>query len=147
MQAGSMPAMIPSMRLVMLLLCLVPIPTMAQSTVYAVHDTPEPMKTLRLSLSKLGIRVVLEDQKLFSQHMSSMRPQAILMYIHDEFDPAVERFLISYTEQGGRLIVLHHGMASGKMRSARWPGFLGVQILPRDHPDLRGRYFGATFSW
>jgi hypothetical protein len=68
------------------------------------------------------------------------------MYIHDEFDPDIERSLIEWTERGGRLVVLHHGMASAKMRSSLWPGFLGVQILPRDHPVHPWKVYRGTFQ-
>lgn len=133
------------MLLAALFLILLVTPATAQTKVYAVHDTPEPMEALRGSLARLGIQVILEDQKSFARHMASLHPSAVFMYIHNEFDPAVEDFLISYAERGGRLIVLHHGMASGKMRSKRWPEFLGVRILPRDDPRfpwkvLRGNY-------
>jgi hypothetical protein len=131
-------------RLVLLTLALLA-PGAAQASLYAVHDTPEPMEALKSSLSRLGLAVSVEDQAAFRSHMRSINARAIFMYIHNEFDPEVENFLISYAEAGGRLIVLHHGMASGKMRSARWPEFLGVRILPRDHPEhpwkvLRGNY-------
>ena len=68
------------------------------------------------------------------------------MYIHNAFDPKVETALIQWTERGGRLIVLHHGMASGKMKSRLWPKFMGVEIRRRDDPHHPWKVFRGTFE-
>ncbi len=117
-----------------------------ETQVYGVHDTPEPMQALERVLEERGFTVSMEDQPTFRKHMDSILPRAVVMYVHDEFDPAIEDFLISYAENGGRLIVLHHGMASGKMRSKKWPAFLGVRILPRDHREYPWKVLRGNFQ-
>lgn len=108
---------------------------MTAQSVYIVQDTPGPAKALAQKLDAAGYKTSVEDQPTFASHMHSLGPpKAIFMYVHNTFDPKIEDFLISYAENGGRLIVVHHGMASAKMKNQKWPGFLGVRILPKDAP-------------
>ena len=60
---------------------------------------------------------------------------AIVVYIHEPILEPVEKALIDYAEQGGRLLVVHHALASAKMENPRWLEFLGIKILPRSNPD------------
>jgi len=55
---------------------------------------------------------------------------AVVVYIHLPILEAVEKSLIDYAEQGGRLLVVHHALASAKMKNPRWLEFLGVKIVP-----------------
>lgn len=60
---------------------------------------------------------------------------AVVVYILAPILPAVEQALINYAEQGERLLVVHHSLASAKMQNPRWLDFLGVRILPATSPD------------
>ena len=60
---------------------------------------------------------------------------AIVVYIHEPIVETVEKALIDYAEQGGRLLVVHHAIASAKMQNPRWLEFLGVKIVPKSAPD------------
>lgn len=57
---------------------------------------------------------------------------AVLVYIHLKLDPRVEQALVRYTEAGGRLVVLHHSISSGKRTNELWFPFLGVKLPPGD---------------
>lgn len=113
--------------------------------VYIVHDDAPPMEALAAGFRRHGLDVRLEDQKTYLAAAENRPARAILMYVHGAFDPAAERRLIDYAERGGRLIVVHHGAASGKTASAQWLPFLGLKILPRNAPEhgwnvLRGEF-------
>src|SRR4029077_14960833 len=41
---------------------------------------------------------------------------AVIVYIHKDLKPAAEKAFIEYTEAGGKLIVLHHSISSGKRK-------------------------------
>ena len=125
---------------------LVPFVCIAADPLYILHDTPAPMQTLARGLRERGFDVRLEEQSAFKRHTEKLQAGAVFMYIHNSFDPDVESLLIRWTERGGRLIVLHHGMASGKMKSEQWPKFMGVRIQPRDHPDHPWKVFRGTFQ-
>ncbi len=63
--------------------------------------------------------------------------EAVIVYIHRDLSEAVEEALILYTEQGGRLVPLHHSISSGKARNRHWFGFLGVN-LPKGPVEAGG---------
>jgi hypothetical protein len=57
---------------------------------------------------------------------------AVIMYVHGVMGPQLEQALIRYALQGGRLVILHHGLASGKIRNPAWMEFTGMHIEPPD---------------
>jgi hypothetical protein len=118
----------------------------AAGPVYLVHDTPAPMERLSGLLQKRGYDARAETQATFRAHMERLKTRTIFMYVHDSFDEVIESFLVRWTEAGGRLIVLHHGMASARMKNKLWPEFLGVRILARDHPVHPWKVFRGTFQ-
>ena len=59
----------------------------------------------------------------------------VIMYVHKTLDEKVEESLINYAVGGGRLIVLHHGIASAKMKNKKWLTFLGVKLYSRNHAE------------
>jgi hypothetical protein len=69
---------------------------------------------------------------------------AVFMYIHGPFDAAAEKVLIEYVTGGGRLVVLHHGIASARVRNPDWLRMAGVAISPRDDPKHPWRVIGQT---
>lgn len=107
----------------------------AEPPVWVVHDEPAPMEELARVLRSGGHSVLVEEQSMFAAHGGEWNPKAVFFYVHGNTDPALESFLIRYAENGGRLIILHHGIASAKIRSKRWLPFAGIRILPRDHPS------------
>ena len=121
------------------------VPLAAAPRIYLLHDEPGPMEQLAAYLEENGHATAVEDQAEFRKHLSTTSAEAIFMYVHGDLAPDITGYLIRYAETGGRLIILHHGMASGKIRNPRWLGFLGVSILPKDAKEnawavLRGDY-------
>lgn len=57
---------------------------------------------------------------------------AVIVYIHKALDPAPERAFIKYAQEGGKLIVLHHSISSGKRTNDLWLSFLGVSLPTGD---------------
>ncbi len=57
---------------------------------------------------------------------------AVIVYIHRNLDAAAERAFIDYTTGGGRLVVLHHSISSGKRKNKDWFPFLGVDLPAGD---------------
>ena len=62
---------------------------------------------------------------------------AVLVYIHRGLDEKAEKAFIEYTQAGGKLIVLHHSISSGKRKNKDWFKFLGV-TLPEADVDAGG---------
>jgi len=62
---------------------------------------------------------------------------AVIVYIHGNLGARTEQALIDHTRAGGKLIVLHHSISSGKRKNAQWFKFLGV-ALPEGDVDQGG---------
>jgi hypothetical protein len=106
----------------------------AQGDVYLVHDDPAPMRTLAAFLAAQGQRAVVEDEAEFRAHREAAAPKAVVVYVHKPLHPELEEWLIRYAEGGGRLVVLHHGIASAKTENRRWLPFLGIRISKDEEP-------------
>ncbi len=82
------------------------------------------------------------DQKHLPDNLD--RYAFIFMYIHKTLENDVEDRLIAYANDGGRLIVLHHGVASAKMQNLLWLGFLGVELFSGDDPQYPWKVLADT---
>ena len=60
------------------------------------------------------------------------RYAALIVYIHRDIGPAAEKVFLDYARRGGKLILLHHSISSGKRRNREWLPFLGVSLPPGD---------------
>ncbi len=116
----------------------------AAPAVLIVHDEEEPAKELAAGLERHGYKPVVEHAKVFRQRKDAISARAVFMYVHGVLDPVEEEQFIRYAEGGGRLIVLHHGIASAKVKNKRWLPFLGIAILPRNHPEHPWRVLNGT---
>jgi hypothetical protein len=65
--------------------------------------------------------------------------EAVFMYIHGPMQPATERALVGYAQGGGRLVLLHHAVASARLKNPEFLRLVGVHIPPRDDPKLPWR--------
>jgi hypothetical protein len=54
--------------------------------------------------------------------------QAVIVYIHGDIREQAERAFISYTKGGGKLVLLHHSISSGKRRNRYWIPFVAVNL-------------------
>jgi hypothetical protein len=73
---------------------------------------------------------------------------AVVVYIHRDLAAAAERAFIEYAEGGGRLVLLHHSISSGKRRNRDWFTFLGVDLPPGDPAQGGYKWIeGVTADW
>ncbi len=54
--------------------------------------------------------------------------QAVVVYIHKDLNAGSEEAFIQYAKNGGKLIVLHHSISSGKRKNKDWFSFLGLEL-------------------
>ena len=102
-----------------------------KSSVLIVQDEMPSVKVLAAFLQeKGGLSVTVVDQKAFPKDLSPYG--AIIGYIHKELAEPVETAIISFTEQGGRYIALHHSISSGKAKNKYYFDFLGIRL---DRPE------------
>jgi hypothetical protein len=90
----------------------------------AMHFLAEKLK----SEENLATLVVAQDN--LPAELKSFR--AVVVYIHGELKPPTEESLIRYTRAGGRLVLLHHSISSGKRKNRDWFPFLGIDLPTGD---------------
>ena len=108
-----------------------------------VADEQDPMHALAEFLEDEGdfdTRCV--DQADLAKNLSSNK--AVFMYIHGRMTSRTEKILIDYALKGGRLIILHHGIASARVNNPDWLKLTGIHITPRNHPEHPWRVVGNT---
>jgi Trehalose utilisation len=54
--------------------------------------------------------------------------EAVVVYIHGALAEPAEDAFINYTKAGGKLVLLHHSISSGKRKNHHWFSFLGVAL-------------------
>lgn len=71
---------------------------------------------------------------------------AVVVYIHGALAEKAEEAFIDYTRAGGKLVLLHHSISSGKRKNAHWFSFLGVS-LPEGDLNQGGYKWIEGVSW
>lgn len=97
-----------------------------------VCDERPAMEVLARFLDRNGCRCTLYDQPAYRRALPHLKPDAVIMYVHSALEEDVEKAMIAYTEQGGRLVLLHHAIASARVRNKHWLPFLGISLYPGD---------------
>lgn len=54
--------------------------------------------------------------------------EAVVVYIHGRLAEPAERACVAYANNGGRLVLLHHSISSGKRQNREWFPLLGVEL-------------------
>jgi type 1 glutamine amidotransferase len=100
-------------------------------TVLIVSDEDEQMQTLQQSLSGIGeYTFYAVGQETCPHDLAEF--DAVIMFVHSPLLAVVESALIHYAIEGGRLVILHHGIAYAKLKNPDWLDFLGVHINARE---------------
>jgi MFS family permease len=77
------------------------------------------------------------SQKQFSRRIKKYQttniwPKAMIIYIHNKIHPNIEDILIEYCNGGGTVIILHHGIASAKIKNPKYCEYARV-MMHRDN--------------
>lgn len=100
---------------------------MAAEKILIVHDELPQMELLATFLhDKCGYDMEIKTQKEMPADIS--RYKAVLVFIHGKLFEEPEKAFIAYTKNGGRLVVLHHSISSGKRKNKYWFDFLGIKL-------------------
>lgn len=92
-----------------------------------VADEFPAMEVLAKALKEQeGLNSKIIAQTDLSNDLSAF--QAVVVYIHKELNVGPEEAFIQYTKNGGKLIVLHHSISSGKRKNKDWFSFLGLEL-------------------
>ncbi len=107
----------------------------AAESVLLVADEIPAMEILARHLKQAGYEARVVTQAGMPARLDGHA--AVGVYIHRQLSEPVEKALIEYTRGGGRLLVLHHSISSGKRKNRWWFEFLGVE-LPAGPVDQGG---------
>lgn len=132
------------MRIVMVILVSMVLCAPVFSTVLIIEDELPQMEVLAEFLENGNVTVDIVDQDHLPEHLHSY--QAVIVYIHKKLFEPTELAIIEYAQNGGRLILLHHSISSGKAENKYYFDFLGVQL---DQPK-KSRYPvepGGGYGW
>jgi hypothetical protein len=114
---------------VFLLLCA--ITDFACAEVLIVADEFPAMETLAAKLKiEEQIDSTLVAQTNLPASLSSF--EAVIIYIHKDLSPRAEDAFIAFAKSGGKLVLLHHTISSGKRKNQHWFPFLGVSLPEGD---------------
>lgn len=118
--------------------------TASAKTVWVVADEFDQMKALAEYLDKFGgIKLQLFEQKNFPSVIPS-RIHGVIEFVHLKLNDNVAQTIIDYTLKGGKTIVLHHGISSGKKETKGWYEFLGVNLDQSKDAKFPYHYFHET---
>ncbi|MDE3199183.1 MAG: ThuA domain-containing protein [Acidobacteriota bacterium] len=67
----------------------------------------------------------------------------VIVYIHGALTEAAETRFIDYAKNGGKLVLLHHTISSGKRKNRYWFAFLGV-TLPESYKYIDDATWDVT---
>jgi len=99
----------------------------ANQQVLIIQDEMPQIEVLaRFLESEGGLKVTVVDQAALPEDLSPYR--AVMVFIHKALAEPTELTIIDYTRQGGKLIVLHHSISSGKAENKYYFDFLGIRL-------------------
>ena len=108
-------------------LALTAISRMALANVLIVADEFPAMEVVAAGLrSHEHVNSTLVSQKELPASLSSF--ETVVVYVHGGLAEKAEDAFIDYAKDGGKLVLLHHSISSGKRKNARWFSFLGVSL-------------------
>lgn len=114
----------------------------AGSILIVMDERPQMEAVGQFLKMKAGIESLIVDQKQLPQDWSGFR--AVIGYIHGRLEEATEIKFIDYTKKGGRLVLLHHSISSGKARNRHFFDFLGIQLTEPQkarEPSVSGGHY------
>ncbi len=119
-------------RLILSLLCagmaaLAAQPAPGAPSVLIVADEFPAMELLAGKLRAAeNIDSKIVEQTKMPKDLAAFR--AVIVYIHGDLRQSAERAFINYTQAGGKLILLHHSISSGKRKNQLWIPFTAVTL-------------------
>jgi hypothetical protein len=101
--------------------------TLAADRILIVHDELPQMEFLAgLLKERCGYDADVKTQAEMPKEISPYK--AVIVFIHGKLFEEPEKAFVAYTKGGGRLIVLHHSISSGKRANKYWFDFLGIEL-------------------
>ncbi len=114
----------------------------SEQNILITTDDLEPMKVLAQVYENHGYAVEIAGKTDVPSDLSGY--YAVVNFIHTTMTEESIDAMIHYTNQGGRLILLHHAIASNRWKTPKFLEFAGIHLDPRDHPKTPWRVIANT---
>jgi len=106
-------------------------PADGPSRALIVADEIPAMRVLAERMQALeGVESTIVEQRAMPGDLTAF--DAVVVYIHGRLEPAAETEFLRYVEGGGKLVLLHHSISSGKRSNKDWFSRLGVELPEED---------------
>ncbi len=99
---------------------------LAAAEVLIVADEIPAMEVLAGKLKAAGVQSTIVQQTAMPAELSKY--SALVVYIHRTIGEPAEKAFVNYAESGGRLVLLHHSISSGKRANKYWFPFLKISL-------------------
>lgn len=117
----------------------------ARADVLIVPDEFPAMEILAAKLkSEENVKSTLVWQTNLPANLNQF--EAVVVYIHGALSEKAENAFIAYANGGGKLVLLHHSISSGKAKNKNWFSFLGVS-LPQKGVNEGGYKWIEPATW
>ncbi len=127
-------------RWLLVLLGSMCLPALAAPRILMVADEIPAMETLSQQLkTRAGAASTITTQDKLPADLASF--SALMVYIHKNITETAEKAFIDYARQGGKLILLHHSISSGKRENQGWFPFLNIQLPKGEFAEGAYKYF------
>jgi hypothetical protein len=135
----------PKLRTALLLLSLAA-PLAAATDILMVADELPAMDVLSKQLkTRIVSTTTITTQDKMPADLSVY--PVVMVYIHKDIGEPAEQAFIDYAKNGGKLILLHHSISSGKRKNQFWFPFLNISLPTGDLASGGYKYFDpATFQ-
>ncbi len=129
-----------------LLLIGVAMPMAAATDILMVADEIPAMEVLSKQLAtRVGKTATITTQDKLPADLAVY--PVVMVYIHKDIVAAAENAFIAYAKGGGKLILLHHSISSGKRKNESWFPFLNIALPTSDFAAGGYKYFDpANFA-
>jgi hypothetical protein len=115
-------------------------PLAAAEKILIVADEFPAMQVLAAKLkAETGVESDIVKQTEMPTDLS--RRPAVIVYIHGKIGEPAEVAFIDYAKNGGKLILLHHSISSGKRPNRFWFDFLGIRLPTGDFEKGGYKYY------
>jgi hypothetical protein len=132
-------------RTLALMLALAAPALFAADVLFVADEVPAMEVVAKLFREKAGKTSEIVAQTAMPPSLASYR--AVVVYIHRDILPEAEHAFLDYVQGGGRLMLLHHSISSGKRKNKDWLPALGTVLPTEKYEDGGYKYFDpVTFE-
>lgn len=104
--------------------------TVVADVLIVADEIPAMERLARQLKAAEGIQSVIVKQTDLPPDLAKY--SAVIVYIHKALGEPAEKAFIDYAQSGGKLILLHHSISSGKRSNRYWFPFLKISLLEGD---------------